>query len=113
MAKKQILIVLSNAVQGREAEYNDWYTNVHLPDVLRVPGLVAAQRYKVGNTQLKSAPPGKWQYAAVYEMESDDPASVMAEIGRRSRTPDMVVSDAVTDIWAYLYEPITPRVTAK
>ena len=45
------LIVLTNPVDGREDEYNDWYTNVHLDDVLKVPGVVAAQRFRRSNHQ--------------------------------------------------------------
>ena len=40
------LIVLTNPVDGREDEYNDWYTNVHLDDVLKIPGVVGAQRFR-------------------------------------------------------------------
>jgi hypothetical protein len=110
MANKQLMIVLSNAAEGRDKEYNDWYTNVHLRDVLKVPGMVAAQRYKLGSSQLASAAKAQWQYLAVYEMETDDPAATMAEIGKRARTPAMPVPDVVKDNFAFTYEPITGRV---
>ncbi len=31
-------VVHSNPVAGREDEYNDWYSNRHLADVVAVPG---------------------------------------------------------------------------
>lgn len=111
MAKKHILVVMSNAADGREDEYNDWYTNVHLPDVLAIPGFVAAQRYKLGKEQ-RSNTPAKWGYTAIYEMETDEPKEVFAELGRRSGTPLMRVPDCIKDTWAYVYEPITGRVVA-
>lgn len=37
-----IVVVLTNAVPGRDAEFNDWYTNVHVPEVLGVPEFAAA-----------------------------------------------------------------------
>lgn len=40
-------IVLSNPVAGREDDYNDWYDNEHLDDVLKVEGFVAAQRFRL------------------------------------------------------------------
>ena len=44
---RALLVVLSGPVAPeREDTYNDWYTNVHLPDVLAVPGYVRAARYK-------------------------------------------------------------------
>jgi len=39
------LIVFTNPVEGRDDEYNDWYTNTHLPDVLKIPGITGAQRF--------------------------------------------------------------------
>jgi len=40
---KYIFVVQANAVNGREQEFNDWYTNRHLLDVMALPGIVAAQ----------------------------------------------------------------------
>ena len=42
---RAVLIVMSDAVEGRDDEYNDWYDRVHLADVLALPGFVAARRY--------------------------------------------------------------------
>jgi hypothetical protein len=36
--------------------YNEWYTDVLLKDVLKVPGIVAAQRFKMSDVQ-RDAPP--------------------------------------------------------
>ena len=30
---------------SREREFNDWYDNMHVPDVLKTPGFVAVTRY--------------------------------------------------------------------
>jgi hypothetical protein len=109
---KYQMIVMSNAVPGREDEYNKWYTEVHVPDVLKVPGVVAAQRYRLADSQ-RSSKPSQWKYAAVYEIDTPSLQEVQAEIGRRSRTPAMVVSDAIADTWAYVFEPITEKVSAK
>src|SRR5678815_3844677 len=49
-------IALSDPVEGREAEFNDWYTGRHLPDVLAVPGFVGGQRFKVIPWGAKPAP---------------------------------------------------------
>ena len=66
---RSLLIVLSGSVSPeRDEAYNDWYTNVHLPDVLAVPGYVRATRYK--------AFPGErsfdQEYMALYELEVED-----------------------------------------
>ena len=83
-------LVITRPVAGREAEFNRWYDGQHLPDVLKVPGFVAAQRFKVsGDTTL----PGS--YVAIYEMETDDPGATLAELNRRAGTPAMALSDAL------------------
>ena len=35
-----LLLVLSNAGDGKEDEFNDWYDNVHVPHMLNVPGIL-------------------------------------------------------------------------
>jgi hypothetical protein len=114
MPKKHILVVLSNPVAGKEDEYNDWYSNTHLKDQLKVPGFVGAQRFKLSPTQMNTSTPAKWQYACVWEIEADDPAEAIAETRRRLRTEAMPIrDDTITDIWAYMYEAITPRLEPK
>jgi hypothetical protein len=44
-----------------EAARNDWYDNVHLPDLLSVPGFVSAVRFR----QLGA----ESHYLAIYEIE--------------------------------------------
>ena len=38
------LLVFSDPVAGREDEYHTWYTETHLPELLTLPGFVAARR---------------------------------------------------------------------
>ena len=64
MAKYK-LIALSNPVAGRDQEYNEWYSNVHLRDVTSLPGVKSGRRFRI--TQDKP-----WKYAAEYEIECDD-----------------------------------------
>jgi hypothetical protein len=89
--KKHVLVVQSNALAGRDDEFNQWYTETHLDDVLRVPGMLSAQRFKIA-----AADPGaKHKYLAIYEFEADDPATVLASLNSRAGTPDMMISQAM------------------
>ena len=63
-------MALTNAVDDREDEYNDWYNNTHLKDVLNVPGFVSAQRFRLSSAQRMANPP--YKYLAIYEIETDD-----------------------------------------
>jgi hypothetical protein len=52
----------------REEEFNDWYSNIHIPDLLAVPGFVRAARYV-------NPDPSSWEtgkYLAIYEIETDN-----------------------------------------
>lgn len=105
-------IVFTNPVAGREDEYNEWYTQQHLKDVLKVPGVVAAQRFRTTPSQ-RAPEPLPYKYVAIYELETDDVAGIMAEIGRRSGTDAMPMSTALAaERTSYIVEAITARETA-
>ena len=72
---RYILTVLSNAVsKEREHDFNEWYDNVHLSDLLNVPGFVSARRFRVTSAQ----PPPPYdpnpahRFLAIYEVVTDD-----------------------------------------
>lgn len=81
------MIVLSNPVEGRDAEFNRWYDQQHVKDVMAVPGVTSARRFH-------AVLPGGWKYAAVYRLDCDDPSTVMQEITGRWKTERMPGSDA-------------------
>lgn len=78
MARWFNLVESSCADQAREEEFNSWYNNVHIPDVLSCPGFVAATRY-----QITEPLEGRGRYVAVYEIETDDIEKTMEERGQR------------------------------
>ena len=63
---------------SREQDYNDWYTNIHLSDVLKTPGFMAATRYEI-----RELCDGRGKYLTLYEIETDDIDTTMSE--RRER----------------------------
>lgn len=82
------LVALSNAAEGRDDDFNTWYDEQHVPDVLAVPGVVSAERFICASG-------GPHKYMAIYEIETDDLGSVLAEFGKRPGTDLMPVSDAL------------------
>jgi len=117
---KHMVVVLSNCVEGRDDEFNDWYTNQHLTDVLKVEGFVAAQRFRLSDTQLedeaakqlKGTKPA-YRYCAIYEVESDDLERVTKALLAVAYTGAMPISETLdlegTDTW--FFTPIGERVT--
>lgn len=65
--KKSYLLIYTNPMPGREAEYNDWYNNVHLKEVCAVPGFISAQRFKLDPVQMHQDQ--NHRYLAIYEIE--------------------------------------------
>lgn len=87
-------VVMTQCEPGREAEFEDWYENRHIPDVAAVPGVVSARRFHID--RVVSAPSqAAWVNLALYEIESEDPDAVLAEIKRRAGTEAMPMSDAL------------------
>jgi hypothetical protein len=104
------LVVLSNAVPGREDEYNDWYSNEHLGDVVSIPGFAAAQRFTQHSLVTGELPQ---KYLAIYEMDAESPQEAIAALSARSASGAMRISDAMDqDIVCAVFEVCSPQVAA-
>jgi hypothetical protein len=94
------LIVLTNPVEGRDEEFNRWYSDVHIGDVKKVPGVTGARRFR-------TVGPGEYKYAAIYDFDCEDPNAVVAEIMARWKTDQMPGTDAF-DESRFLMLPVQP-----
>jgi hypothetical protein len=70
-----VLMVLSDAVGGSDDEFNRWYSDVHLPEILGLPSFVGARRFKLDARIPASS---VHRYLAVYEVT--DTALASAEL---------------------------------
>jgi hypothetical protein len=70
---ESILVVFQNPAEGHLYAYDDWYTNVHIRDAMRLDGAIATQRFIVHDDQLvlggRKVTPGHWAHT-IYEWES-------------------------------------------
>jgi hypothetical protein len=80
-------LVFANAVEGKDAEFNDWYDNRHIHDVVDLPGLISGQRFVLA--PVAAGDPLPWKYLAIYEVEHDRVADTFAELGVRRGTARM------------------------
>jgi hypothetical protein len=95
--EKWLLIVESNCKdESREAELDQWYDNVHIPDILSgSPRFKRATQYVIKRPQA-----GKGKLLTVYEIETDDIDATIAAhtknmkrafaAGRNSELAEMV-----------------------
>jgi hypothetical protein len=94
MSTTHRLIVFSQPSPGRDDEYNRWYDEVHLREVLEIDGFVAAQRFRLGDAQIGE--PGSESpapYLAIYEIEAESLEAALEKLDAASGTMDM--SDAL------------------
>jgi len=84
-----LFVVLTNPIEGADDAFNAWYDTQHLPEVLDVPGVVAAQRYDIAEIKVPDdqdlpaqLPPPTHRYMVIYELD-DEPDVVMAEFLKR------------------------------
>lgn len=112
---KHIMLAMTNAREGQEDEFNDWYNDQHLHDVVKAPGIVAAQRFKIDDLQ-RYPGPYAFRYLAIYEIEAEDTQPTIDYIAKAIGTDAMIVSDAMSDepaVRGVYFHPISERVTKK
>lgn len=97
------MLVLSNPVAGREAEYEAWYQGVHLVQMVAIPGITSAQRFSLARPMTERQ---SWSYATIYEIETDDIDAVLGRVRADAGTEHLIVSDALDTTGAYagIYE---------
>ena len=88
-----LTLVLANPAEGQDAAYNAWYSDRHIPDVLAVPGFVAARRFRLAAQT--AGKPSPWRYMATYELEAERLPEIRAEMAARSGGPLMPDSPSV------------------
>ena len=99
---KYKLVVLTNAVDGHEQAFNDWYDNTHLGDVLKIRDFTAAKRFK-SVVPVMGEP--FYGYCAIYDVETDNPERAIERLTSAWGTPVMEMSDALApQMYAVLYQ---------
>ena len=87
-------VVLTRSKPGREAEFLSWYDEHHLADVARIPGIVSARRFNVSHQKVVNLDAPQWHSMAIYEIEADDPRSVLSAIYAASGSAMMPLTEA-------------------
>ncbi|HQZ13037.1 MAG TPA: hypothetical protein PK286_09130 [Devosia sp.] len=82
-----VLFVLTAPFDGQDQDYNAWYTDKHLGDVVVIPGVESAQRF----TPTSSA--AEPRYLALYNIS--DPLLALAGLRERSGTERMPMTPAL------------------
>jgi hypothetical protein len=106
---ESILVVFQNALEGRESTYDDWYTNIHIRDAMRLEGAIATQRFGPAADQPvldgRRVEPGYFAHT-IYEWESA--AKSVEGHQMRAGTPLMeIIRDcSFAGLRDYFYRPV-------
>jgi hypothetical protein len=101
---RNAFLVYANPVPGREVEFNDWYQNTHMGDLVQRPGFIGAQRFRiVTEVNPKPTQNGYAQgYLIVWDTEDADPK---APVPSNRTSPAFGTSRTVT------YQAVGSKIT--
>ena len=103
MAKKHLVLILTEPTEGREQEYNDYYENLHLREVIETTNLKTAQRFRSPNLAQASfnSHPTIWGKTSV--RKNAIKASGAESKHQHSPTPERPVSVMSSTKTAYFF----------
>ena len=106
MTRKQLVLILTEPTEGNEDEYNDYYENLHLEEVLGTTVLKSAQRFKLVDEAGEACP---LPYVALYEAEVDDSTSIVENLNstRSQRQQSDTLNRKTGRVW--VFDEIGPR----
>ena len=98
-------IVFNAPVAGKETEFNAWYDNHHLPDMLTIPGFVSGQR---GKAPAFLPPPAQTEspYVAIFRFVPDNLAALAQRF--TGAMPHMKMEPVMAVANGYTYLPHGP-----
>lgn len=107
-----LMVSFNNARPGREDDFDRWYDERHLRDVLGVKHFVKAQRFRIDPAAGGAA--FGFRYMTIFEADSEDIQALTVALAERAGTELMPLTDAMADerlrLWAH---PIGPETAAE
>ena len=109
---RHLFVVLTAPTPGMEDEFNDWYTNRHLSDVLKLEDYKSAQRFRFVPQSPDDRP--LRPYLAIYETETSDVPATQRRLREVVGTDAMPFIPAIdrTQSIGWYYEEITEKRTS-
>jgi len=102
---KTYLIVLSNPIKGKEKEYNEWYSNIHLQEIVKIDGFISAQRFKLAEEQQMDNQ--TYKYMAIYEIENENIGDSIKKLNEAAGSLTMAPVIDVDNVHVSIFKSIT------
>jgi hypothetical protein len=107
---RHLFLVSTNAVEGHDDEFNEWYDGIHLREVLGLPEFVGAQRFEL-SAALPGSPAPSQRYLTIYEIETDDVDGALQRLRDSVGTMTMTPAIDRSSVAAFTVQAIGERVT--
>jgi len=100
MSKRHLILILTEPTEGQEDEFNDYYENTHLDEVIETAGWSSAQRFKLAGQAGADCP---LPYLAVYEAEGEDAQSIIDGMNetRGQRAQSGSINKKTGRVWVF------------
>jgi hypothetical protein len=85
-------------------EFNAFYTNIHLPEIVAVLGFRSGTRYEI-HRAFSHPPPGAPRFLAVYEAD-DDAIRALGKGARPTFSPGPKAWEARETLWRLAYRRV-------
>ena len=97
---KHLVVVLTEPAAGREDEFNEYYEDLHIDEVLATTGWTSGQRFKLTDTAGADCP---LPYLAIYEAHGDDPKQVIRTPNetRAERQQSSAINKKTAAVWVF------------
>lgn len=95
MANPALLMMSTDVPPEFEADYHRWYNEVHLPELLALPGIRSARRFRLLGEGIR--------FMAAYELDHPDVINSPAYLTWRANS-------ASTALWAKRFQQLERRI---
>lgn len=100
MSKKHLVLVLTEPTDGQSEEFDRYYEQDHIDEVLETTGWTSGQRFKLADEAGAACP---LPYLALYEAWADDPKSVIKRMNdtREQRAQSKSLNKRTAGVWVF------------
>lgn len=100
MSRKHLVLVLTEPTEGQTEEFDRYYEQDHIDEVLKTTGWTSGQRFKLADEAGSACP---LPYLALYEAWADDSKSVIQRMNdtRAQRTQSPSLNKRTAGVWVF------------
>ena len=97
---KNIILILTEPTEGKQEEFDEYYENLHLDEVLATTGWDTAKRFELVDEAGGRCP---LNHLALYEVETDDPADIIPTMNRTrsERQQSDALNRKTASVWVF------------